>query len=214
MLIIAHRGLHSQAILPNSPDALINACSLGFGIETDLRDFSGRLVVSHDPADSFAPDAETLLRTLAPHNAGCCLALNIKSDGLKPIISQCLARTGITNYFLFDMSIPQMKIYADSGLVYFTGHSDIQPQPVLYENASGIWADCFYSENWITREVIAGHISCGKKICFVSPELHGRKNYRDFWSRLRDYDSDYDSGSLMICTDYPQDAQEFFTERG
>ena len=59
MMIIAHRGLHSQAILPNSPDALINACSLGFGIETDLRDFS---------------------RTLAPHNTGCCLALNLRGE--------------------------------------------------------------------------------------------------------------------------------------
>ena len=212
MLITAHRGLHSHAAAPNSPEALINACKSGFGIETDLRDSDGRLVISHDPADSSAPDAEELFTALAKFNTSCCFALNIKSDGLIHLLIKCLGRAGIFNYFTFDMSIPQMKEYRDSSIIYFTGQSDIQPNPVLYENASGIWADCFYSDNWITCEVVQQHISRGRKICFVSPELHKRTNYRDFWRRIREFDDN--GSSLMLCTDHPEEAAEFFSHGG
>ncbi|MBQ3654072.1 MAG: hypothetical protein II954_06620 [Synergistaceae bacterium] len=122
------------------------------------------------------------------------------------MLAPCLKKCGITNYFAFDMSIPQMKVYRDSGITYFTGQSDIQPSPVLYDGAAGIWADCFCSDAWITNEIVRSHTSTGRKVCFVSPELHGR-DYLQFWDRIRTFG---DGGSLMLCTDYPNEAAEFF----
>lgn len=109
------------------------------------------------------------------------------------------------------MSIPQMVVYRDAGIKYFTGQSDIQPEPVLYEKAAGVWADCFTSADWITPEIVRGHIESGKKICFVSPDLHKRRDYRAFWEKLRAWD---DGESLMLCTDYPDEAEEFFRHGG
>ena len=213
--IIAHRGFHSLLTPPppasNSPEALLKACVHGYGFETDVRDSLNRLVISHDPADSDSPGFIETLSPLAHFSNNCTFALNIKSDGIAQKLKTCLDGLGITNYFAFDMSIPQMVIYRDLGITYFTGQSDIQPVPVLYDNAAGIWADCFYSEGWITHEIILSHIKNRKKICFVSPELHKRGDYRAFWNRIRAWD---DGASLMLCTDYPDEAEKFFRQGG
>lgn len=126
------------------------------------------------------------------------------------MLRDCLAKFSISNYFTFDMSVPQMLSYRDAGLSFFTGQSDIQPSPVLYDEAAGIWADCFTSTDWITSSIISGHIRNGKRICFVSPELHGRNDYYAFWEKLKGWDDDE---ALMLCTDFPDEAYEFFTGR-
>lgn len=46
--ILAHRGWWTSREDQNSLDALTRALTAGFGVETDIRDCAGRLVVSHD----------------------------------------------------------------------------------------------------------------------------------------------------------------------
>ena len=47
--ILAHRGLWFCEEEKNSSNALFKALDLGFGIETDVRDLCGELIISHDP---------------------------------------------------------------------------------------------------------------------------------------------------------------------
>ena len=48
--IIAHRGFWLEKSEQNSLKAFKKAFENGFGVETDVRDFNGELVISHDIA--------------------------------------------------------------------------------------------------------------------------------------------------------------------
>jgi hypothetical protein len=105
------------------------------------------------------------------------------------------------------MSVPDMRHYARAGLPFFTRHSDLEPVPALYEQATGVWLDDF-DGGFITRERIAEHLSAGKRVAVISPELHGRERERTWreWSAW----SLWSSPELFLCTDHPTSAQEVF----
>lgn len=48
-MILAHRGLWREPAERNSLAALEAALAESFGVETDVRDLGGQLVISHDP---------------------------------------------------------------------------------------------------------------------------------------------------------------------
>lgn len=205
--ILAHRGCWNDEIKDNSPEALRSALKLGFGFESDLRDFGGELVVSHNIADASAQKAEEVFRSLAEFGDKYCFAINIKADGLKNLLADALTRHKIKNYFTFDMSIPQTIEFREKGLVYFTRQSEAEPSPVLYDDAAGVWLDGFWRDEWITEELIGGHLKKGKAVAIVSPELHARPHLA-FWQRLGSFELDF--GQIYLCTNYPQQAKEFF----
>lgn len=208
MNILAHRGYWKNEAEKNSEVAIKRALAHGFGFESDVRDAYERLVISHNIPSGELLDIENVLSCLEHKNESCCFAINIKADGLLEQLKQQLTHYNITNYFLFDMSIPQMIEYKEAEMRYFTRQSEIEMEPSLYENAAGVWIDGFFSTDWITEELIKKHISDGKTVCIVSPELHGRNNHNEFWEKLKRYD--IDSSEVMLCTDYPIDAKEFF----
>ena len=175
MKIIAHRGYWNEQIECNSPQALYAALTHGYGVESDLRDYQGRLVISHNIAEETSQDAEEVFRWLGENQDRFCFAINIKADGLKELIQKQLAENHIKNYFLFDMSVPQMVEFQQMGLTYFTRQSEVEPDPVMYETAAGIWIDGFWENDWIREGLLQGHISKGKSVCLVSPELHGKE---------------------------------------
>ena len=74
------------------------------------------------------------------------LALNIKADGQAEEIKRLLNKYNYTNYFTFDMSIPDMVVELETGLKVFTGISDIVPNPIMFEKAKGVWLDSFNSD--------------------------------------------------------------------
>ena len=203
MNILCHRGFWNLANEKNTVNALKNALERGYGFESDVRDFCGRLVISHDPAREDSPALEEVLKILA--GTGCCFAINIKADGLVENLSVLLERYAIKNYFTFDMSIPQMLCYRAAGLKFFTRQSEFEPAPLLYADAEGIWLDSFESDEWITLELIEKHLNAGKKVCVVSPELHGRAPL-EIWSTLRQLDG----AGMYLCTDLPMQARKFF----
>ena len=47
--ILAHRGLWQNVAAKNSISSIKLALVNGFGLETDIRDLDGELVISHDP---------------------------------------------------------------------------------------------------------------------------------------------------------------------
>jgi len=208
MIILSHRGYWNTSRPKNSIEAFEYSFDLGFGTETDFRDFDKRLVISHDPPTTDALPADELFHALAKRNPALPLAVNIKSDGLQSMLKQALTLHGIKNYFLFDMSIPDAVTCINAGLRVFTRQSDIEPLPNFYKEAAGVWMDAFSDDHWLTIEAIETHLDAGKEVCLVSPELHGRSSV-PFWNRLRD-SRIVDHSSLMMCSDLPEEAQAHF----
>jgi hypothetical protein len=208
--VLAHRGHWITPTEKNSVIALRRALEGGFGIETDIRDLDGELVISHDPPlsgsapQSFASFLD-LYRSLGSTG---WLALNIKADGLAPKVKAELEAFEVANAFVFDMSVPDMRGYLSEDLITFTRMSDVEPSPSYYEASKGVWLDCFeipYSPvEWVQKAM-----SDGKFAALVSPELH-RRDYLAAWTAWRDAFRLDREPLVMICTDEPVKALEFF----
>jgi glycerophosphoryl diester phosphodiesterase len=208
MDILAHRGLWTEPAEQNGLDACTDAWRAGFGIETDVRDRLGGLVISHDPAADGAlialPDLLGHHRSIAP---GSPLAVNIKSCGLAVAVAKALAEAGTSAAYVFDLAIPDALAYLAAGVAVYTRHSDIEPDPPLYERAAGVWLDSFGPE-WWTADTVARHLDGGKSVAIVSPELH-RRDHRAVWERLAASDIGTHPG-VSICTDFPFEARKVF----
>jgi hypothetical protein len=142
------------------------------------------------------------------HQSKYPLALNIKADGLQTELKRLLDAFNIENYFTFDMSVPDGIIYCRRGFRTYTRQSEYEPVPPYYELASGIWLDEF-DGHWITDDVINRHLELGKSICIVSPDLH-KRDFRREWEHYKHLESKIGKDRLMLCTDFPEKAQEFF----
>jgi glycerophosphoryl diester phosphodiesterase len=211
MIILSHRGYWKQIEERNSPEAFHRSFSLGFGTELDVRDYGGRLVVSHDPADSSSLDFESFLKIYCYYDKELYIAINVKADGLQPLLLGMLRVFDINNYFVFDMSIPDALGYLKCRMKTFTRESEFEINPAYYEQAEGIWMDEF-NGHWITSERINYHLNNGKKVCIVSPELHGRPHL-PAW---KDYRLPVDASwvdDLMLCTDFPEEARRYFYDQ-
>lgn len=209
MIILSHRGCWLRAEDKNSAKAFDASFARGFGVELDIRDHAGEIVISHDPPIAFGLSfREVLVQRRRYSNAGP-LAVNVKSDGLQYGVRDLLRDHGVVDYFLFDMSVPDALGYLAQEMTVFTRHSEVEPVPAFYDRADGVWVDCFHRD-WIDEGVIAGHLRAGKKVALVSPELHGRSHseawqvWRDAERRLRPNES------LMLCTDHPGAAEVYF----
>lgn len=207
MIILSHRGYWKSIQEKNTPIAFERSFSLAFGTETDFRDSEGSLVISHDPASKDSLAAEAFFSAYRQHGQDLPLALNIKADGLQKMLAAVLLEYKIQNYFVFDMSVPDMISYIKAGLRVFTRQSDYEPNPVLYEQSQGVWIDGFNS-NWVGEADIENHLNHGKQVCLVSPDLHGR-SFDAFWEKLERMPV-ITSADVMLCTDYPEEARKIF----
>ncbi len=212
MEIIAHRGLWSTPDQKNSDRAIHEAVENGFGVEIDLRDHGGRLVVSHDIPDDSARDFEQVVGSLADLPAFNIVpwALNIKADGLQRLVLDVVDRYALTGAFCFDMSVPDGLGYLKlSGHCrVYTRQSEYEADPPFYAEADGVWLDEF-NTRWITDKIIIDHRRQNKQVCIVSPELHGR-DHLPLWQQLKKSGAVDDDDSIQLCTDYPVQAREFF----
>lgn len=205
MKILSHRGLWHSPDERNKREAFERSFSLGFGTETDLRDICGKIVISHDMPQGNELTFEEMLEIMDGRNLP--LALNIKADGQADEIQRILRKYNHTNYFTFDMSIPDMVVQMDRGVTVFTGQSDIMPNPVLLEKAAGVWLDSFYSE-WFTEQTVQHLLDEGKKVCIVSADLH-KRDVAEQWQKIKGFHG-LQNENLMLCTDRPEDAANFF----
>lgn len=203
LMILAHRGYWLKEEEKNTKISFERAFDNGFGIETDLRDIKGEIVISHNMPVGNEMTFEELLQLLNGRNLS--LALNIKADGQAEEIKRLLQKYNHTNYFTFDMSIPEMVVQHKVGLKVFTGQSDIVPEPILFEQAQGIWLDCFNSD-WFGEKEINEILNKNKKVCIVSPDLH-KRDYKSVWEKYKNI------SGIMLCTDYPREAKKFFNEQ-
>lgn len=207
MRILSHRGYWRTTGEKNTSSAFDRSFSLGFGTETDIRDLAGHLVISHDMPTEGALSVNDFFKSYQTGNSGVELALNIKSDGLQLPLLDLLNEYSVTNYFLFDMSIPDALACLRHGLKCFTRQSEYEPEPAFYSQAAGVWLDGFHGE-WWDETLIRRHLDAGKKVCVVSPDLH-RRPHLPFWATLAGW-SIRSHPNLMLCTDLPEDARDQF----
>ena len=210
MIVISHRGYWKTLEEKNSEAAFVRSFALNLGTETDLRDYNGRLVISHDiPNDSSISFERMLEIYLQYSTTEPPLALNVKADGLQIKAKEILNRYNIKNYFFFDMAIPDTLGYFDHNLRSFLRLSEYENFNDLYLQAAGIWLDGF-QRDIVNEKLLEKILVDGKQVCIVSPELH-KRSHMDSWAKYKSFSKHIvDSHDLIICTDYPEQCVEFF----
>ncbi len=206
MRIIAHRGFWKTEEEKNTLAAFERAFSNGYGIETDIRDRDGEMVISHNPADKHSPLMTDMLELWKKYGKPA-LALNVKADGLYLLAEDIFKEYGLTekNYFLFDSSVPEQYIYIKRGYNIFTRSSEFEEKIAFWEQSKGVWLDQF-TECGHIADTVGKLLDLGKYVSVVSPELHKRDN-RSVWEILKRYKERDD---LILCTDTPKEAEEYF----
>lgn len=206
MEFLAHRGWWKTPEEKNSMLSFRRALEAGYGIETDLRDCDGEIVISHDPpAVGRCVAFDQFLELYVECGAPGTLALNIKADGLQSAVAARLKANAVDRAFVFDMAVPDALGYLGQGLTTFTRHSEIEPEPSFYSWADGVWLDCF-ERDWFSADTVTGHLRSGKAVAVVSPELHRRPHVTQ-WEGLKRVAQE---PRLMLCTDFPDEAERFF----
>jgi hypothetical protein len=168
-----------------------------YGIECDVWNYNGQLVLSHDAPNENSLNFNEMLKLNLPF-----YAINVKSTDM-------IALNGIDitnpNYFIFDCPVPEAIRLAKLGLNVFTRISEYEPHPSFLNLAKGVWIDQFIGE-WVEKTDIYHWLNKGLKVAIVSPELHGRE-YKLFWQKLKGMDLNDD---VYLCTKYPEEAESFF----
>ena len=206
MEILCHRGFWQKQVEQNSLASFKKALELGYGIELDIRDFGSNIVIAHDLPNNESALFSNFFDQLNnyEHN-NKTIAINIKSDGLVSKIKGLIKEYELADYFTFDMSIPEMLHYKNTGLNYFTRISEYETKPIMMNDAAGIWLDAFKNE-WYNEDTINKIMETAKQVCIVSAELHGR-DYTNQWALIKGLN---DQNNLMLCTDKPNEAREYF----
>lgn len=205
--ILAHRGWWTKAEDKNTLHALQRALEAGFGIETDLRDQSGTLVISHDPPEGEILSVEALFALYVRLGATGRLALNVKSDGLQSLLLMLVGRTQIVlnNAYAFDMALPDALGYLACDFPAYTRISEYESFPSFLDQASGVWVDNFtggFPQVAEAERLMAE----GYRTCIVSPELHGR-DHLPTWKEIAEARL-HENPLFELCTDLPQDAYQ------
>lgn len=204
-MILSHRGYWLEPKEKNLESAFRRSFDLGFGTETDVRDSGRQLVISHDMPNGGEMTLLDFLTIL--DNRALPLAINVKADGLAVPVMEAMETKGVMDWFVFDMSVPDMRAYLRAGAPVFTRMSEVERKPAWLEQATGVWLDAF-SGSWYDANQIAALLENGKRVCVVSPELHGRES-EPCWEMLVPFSG---HPAVMLCTDYPERARKFFGE--
>ncbi|MEH0860074.1 hypothetical protein [Halobacteriovorax sp. DPLXC-1] len=211
MEIISHRGYWVKNSEKNLEVAFRRSFELGFGTETDLRDYGGEVVISHDmPCGNDIMTFEEFIRIYISYEICSALALNVKSDGLQIPVKSILEKYSVDNYFMFDMSIPDFLQYKKNHLKSFARISEYETiTPEMQNLMDGVWFDYFNNDE-LDHDSLKHILKYNKQVCLVSPELH-KKNHFKFWDKLKQ-EKLHLNNKLIICTDIPEEAMSFFKD--
>jgi len=164
-----------------------------YGLEIDVRDSIGELVISHDPA----LENEVALNNYLKHiDNKKLIAINIKSSEIENKLKQILQTNNITNYFTFDWPVPSLIKALQAQLVCAFRLSEYEKE--MIPNCSWAWIDAFH-KIWYDETFLDSIHSKEIKIALVSPEIHGRKH------ELKKIKDIVNTGVIdAICTDLPE----------
>ena len=89
----------------------------------------------------------------------------------------------------------------------FSRMSEYEIKPSFIDQSDGVWLDSF-DGNWFDKNLIEDLLLKDKRICIVSSELHGR-DHSELWEFLLSTGL-YTNSNLILCTDLPMFAKEYF----
>jgi hypothetical protein len=193
--IFAHRGMWlDSGLKKNSIGAFQLAFESGFGVEVDVRDYLGKIVISHDPPTERGVEFEDLV-DIASGFPDLPMAINVKSDGLGLSLSKYEIRNP---HFFFDMSVPEERSFIQQGLAVASRVSEYES--VDRDLHPNLWVDAFTSDWYINEPRLMEVITNSPRAVFVSPELHGRSHMKT-WEVLAPLMAE--APHLGVCTDFP-----------
>jgi len=144
------------------------------GIEFDIRDNGGEIVVQHDPF--VGGQLFTNFLKFCPSNK--FYIVNIKSEGIEHRAIADLEACGITQFFLLDCSIPMMVRLGKMGerrlAVRFSEYESLATVEAMAPFVMWVWIDVF-TQLPLTSFVETFIRNRGLKLCLVSPELQGQQ---------------------------------------
>jgi len=144
------------------------------GIEFDIRDTGGDIVVQHDPFLGGQLFSDFL--KFCPSNK--FYIVNVKSEGIEQRAIADLEAHGITQFFLLDCSIPMMVNLGKMGerrlAVRFSEYESLATVEAMAPFVSWVWIDVF-TQLPLTSFVETFLRHRGLKLCLVSPELQGQQ---------------------------------------
>lgn len=187
MILIQHRVNEIQDLKTVPPE---------MGVEVDLREQSGEIILQHDPYKS-GENFEGYLKQYR-HKF---MVLNIKTEGIEERVSGLIKKYGLKNYFFLDTAFPaMMKLIRQGETRIATRFSEYEPAELcapLRGKVEWVWADCFTRLPWTQESYMS--IKPFFKICLVSPELqqHPKEWISEFKTKLQNYPVD------AVCTKYP-----------
>ena len=162
MQYIAHRVNTIAQLRSTPPD---------FGVELDLRDCGGRLILQHDPFS----DGEDFEDYLQEYRHGLMI-LNIKSERIEYRVLEMIRRSNVLNYFFLDSSFPMIRALVREGerriAVRFSEFEPVESALALAGQVEWVWVDCF--TRMPLDERTYARLKQHFKLCAVSPELQGR----------------------------------------
>jgi hypothetical protein len=150
------------------------------GIEFDIRDTGGDIVVQHDPF--LGGQLFTDFLKFCPSNK--FYIVNVKSEGIELRAIADLEAHGIMQFFLLDCSIPMMVRLGKEGerrlAVRFSEYESLATVGVMASFVSWVWVDVF-TQLPLTNAIETSIRNHGLKLCLVSPELQGQQE------KIREY---------------------------
>ena len=192
MILIKHRVNTIKELVRINPK---------YGVEVDVRSDKNKLLLNHDPFNK-GVDFDSFLKNFK-HNF---LIVNVKEEGIENKILNKLKKNKIKNFFLLDVTIPQLaKIFK------LKKEKKIALRISKYETMEGI-LKLSGNVNWIWLDTLDGNLPISFnqikklrkkrfKICLVSPELPMKKNLylyklkRKIYKKINLFDA--------ICTKKP-----------
>jgi len=210
MKVINHRGQEIEW----KKEGVIFGCQ-----EIDVRTYEDQtLVLAHSLDDLYrAPCIDWYLRHWSMNTRGTrdVLAINIKEDGLAPLIKEAVEELLPDQFFCFDMSQAEIPHYVSEGLPIATRCSYFGIDRPVGEY---IWFDHYpeFDEppqallhDWKQYANDIGYEIEDYKVIAVSPELHDsvlidQEFRQNFWQFCKE------QGFWAICTNHSEEAEKFF----
>lgn len=160
--------------------AIIDEC---YGIELDLRDYNGDVIVQHDPYK----DGVTFKEYIKEVN-NRDMILNIKCERIENKIIEILYENNYKgNYLLLDCSFPMINLLSNNGnkniALRFSEFEGLDTLINMKDRVEWVWIDVF-TKIPLTFDIYTKIKNLGYKICLVSPELQGREYDIDNYAKV------------------------------
>ncbi len=170
-MIIAHRV---NVLSKDLAEDIFSQCD---GIEFDIRDSAGKLIVTHDAFQTQTSEYQLFSEFLQFCRPDKFYIVNVKAEGIEELAIQMLEAAEIRRFFLLDCGIPAiMKLHRKGEKRIAIRYSEVETLETveaLKHTATWVWVDCF-TKYILRRETAEKMKSWGLNLCLVSPDLQGR----------------------------------------